>query len=129
MGYTRRLQLRIISDNLQRKVDLKCNLGSLTLNTRNPKNTPLLIDLKGGSRTIDFVLDEETESHGSCSLVFKNEFYILGGFKFKNQISKVSECKLKRTASLPFDFTYGACTNVNGIGGAFRKSHNYSQNL
>merc|ERR1711935_573003 len=41
-----------------------CHDYVLTLNTRNPKNEPLVIDSTGGSLAVDFTFDDRTESHG-----------------------------------------------------------------
>ena len=46
-------------------------------------------------------------------MIFQNDFYVLGGFKFKTQLSKVSSCKLELLGQLPFEFSYGACTVAN----------------
>ena len=58
--------------------------------------------------------------HESCSVTFKNEFYVYGGYSGhdKGQISKVEGCQLRRISNLPFKFYYGGCTTVaeNKIG-------------
>ena len=57
---------------------------------------------------------ENTEVHFSCSLMWNGQMYVFGGYREKNQISLVTNCSLKRIASLSFDHSDGTCTVFGG---------------
>ena len=85
----------------------------LVLNSRGG-NAPLLVDAKGRNdrnRIMSFGYD--TEVHFSCSITFRNRFYVFGGKKHKRQISEVAKCVLRRVGNLGFDHYNAACSNVN----------------
>ena len=64
--------------------------------------------------TIDVNPYKDTSLYWSCSLTFKNEFYVFGSqFEHRQQVSKIVGCQVKRVGDLDFNFTAGACTNVN----------------
>ena len=48
----------------------------------------------------------------SCSLSWRNQFFVFGGFSQKRQISQLVGCELSRVGTLDFDHYYGGCTNV-----------------
>ena len=86
----------------------------LVLNSSQKKaRTPLLVDAEGRNDS-NFLMSfgEETEVFKSCSVTYRNRFFVFGGEIRKRQISEVSECKLKRIGTLDFDHYYGACSNV-----------------
>ena len=87
----------------------------LLLNTKSPKNIPLMFNSTGFvDRNFLFLFDDHTSVYESCGLTFRNEFYIFGGEGFgqTRQLSKIEGCKLKRIGSLTFDHQYGSCTNM-----------------
>ena len=87
----------------------------LILNTQNPSpmNRPTIINALGQEDTnFQFILGENTQVHKSCSITWRNEFYIFGGSQEKRQLSKVVGCELKRNGSLSFDHKFGGCANV-----------------
>ena len=54
--------------------------------------------------------------HQACSLTWQGEFFIFGGFGSRNsreQILKISGCKLEQIGSLEFKHDYGGCANVD----------------
>ena len=83
----------------------------LVLNTRNLKSSPipLIIDGQSNSKEIKFTYGDETEAHGSCSIVWQTKMYMFGGYKYSKQISVVDKCQLKRVGDLLFYMFYGAC--------------------
>ena len=50
--------------------------------------------------------------YASCSLSFKGQTYVYGGYNEMTQLSIVDGCSLKRIADLPFSFNVGACTST-----------------
>ena len=75
---------------------------------------PLLVDADGRSDTrIQISFGEETEVHDSCSVTYRNRFYVFGGFNQKRQISEVTLCELRKIGTLDFDHDRGACSNVD----------------
>jgi len=49
----------------------------------------------GGQATAaDFELGSNTQVSYSCSVTFKNEFYVFGGLNLSHQISKINGCSL-----------------------------------
>ena len=64
-----------------------------------------------------FRLGENTSVYQSCSMMFKNQFYIFGGEILyggdNRQISRLSECHLQRVGTLDFTHHAGACTAVS----------------
>ena len=56
---------------------------------------------------------EETQVSGSCSVTYRNRFYVFGGWNQKRQISEVAQCELKRIGTLGFDHDEAACSNVD----------------
>merc|ERR1712241_1051206 len=83
----------------------------LVLKTRY-ENVPLVIDGFGNWREPNFYYSYETEVYSSCSVTFKNEMYVYGGFQEKRQVSTIIGCSLTRVASLTFDHWKGACGNT-----------------
>ena len=56
---------------------------------------------------------KETEVHHSCSVTYRNRFYVFGGDQHKRQISEVTKCELTRIGNLDFDHHWGSCSSVN----------------
>jgi len=44
---------------------------------------------------------------------------IFGGWEYSDQISQIGNCGITRIGTLPFDFEYGGCTNLNEPNGEF----------
>ena len=57
---------------------------------------------------------EDTEVFYSCSISWRNQFFVFGGFSpsLKRQISKLVGCKLSRVGTLDFDHSYGGCASL-----------------
>ena len=74
-------------------------------------NRPIITDATGSVNTnFLFLYGEGTEAWKSCSISWKNEFYIFGGRNERRQISKIIGCELKRVGTLSFDLLRGACS-------------------
>ena len=56
-----------------------------------------------------------TEVYFSCSIQWKNHYYVFGGWNEKRQVSMVNGNRLERKATLDFDFNAGGCTVLNQI--------------
>ena len=94
------------------------NTSILILNDNYDRNIPVITDSTGKveyrGQDFHFHSGHGTEVYLSCSVKFRNEFYVFGGeSKQKTQISKVTDCSLKKIGKLEFDFAYGACAVVN----------------
>ena len=62
----------------------------------------------------NFEFGENTYVYGSCTIPYKNEFFVFGGSSVNSrQISKLSGCRLERIGTLDFDHDHGACTGVS----------------
>ena len=57
-----------------------------------------------------FLYGNGTEVYHSCSIVWNNEMFVLGGETEKRQISKIYQCELKRIGDLSFEHDNGGCT-------------------
>ena len=72
--------------------NFECTFGqtALVLNSYYGPNVPVIIDANGRFDS-DLVTEfgDETQAHGSCSLTYRNRFYIFGGQFEKRQISEV----------------------------------------
>ena len=88
----------------------------LILNTYDTRlNVPVITNSSGREdRNFYFLLGENTQVYGSCSITWRNEHFVFGGSSEKKQISQIIGCELKRVGSLAFDHHYGACTTVSG---------------
>ena len=93
---------------------LKKKSTVLVLNTKEPHNSPFLVDSKGRSDSnFYFLYGEATSAWESCSLLHKNKYYVFGGRGDQmRQISVLQGCELKRIGSLQFDFHKGSCATV-----------------
>ena len=84
----------------------------LVLNTYKSKKA-VLISGEGQSQP-KFEYGSETSVYSSCSMTYRNIFYVFGGTDtFKRQVSKLSGNRLERIGDLDFDLHAGACANVN----------------
>ena len=78
---------------------------------------PVITDAYGKVDTdFNFEFGANTSVHKSCSLMYKNEFFVFGGSNTygsdQRQISKLSGCRLERIGTLDFNHHLGACTGV-----------------
>ena len=74
----------------------------------------VMIDSAGNTQeSTCFKHDCHTEAYASCSISWKNEMIIFGGYTERRQISRLEDFKLKRIGSLNFDFFFGACSAMN----------------
>ena len=61
----------------------------LVLSTKTGKpNQPMIISFNGDYKEASFQFGPDTEVEYSCSLEFKNQFYVFGGKNIKNQVNK-----------------------------------------
>ena len=85
----------------------------LVLNTNGGWKAPVLVDAEGRQDgNIVMLFGKDTEVHASCSLSWRNQFFVFGGWSQKRQISQLVGCELSRVGTLDFDHSYGGCTNV-----------------
>ena len=99
------------------------NTSILILNDNYDRNIPVITDSTGKveyrGRDFHFHYGRGTEVYASCSVKFRNEFYVFGGEQSRHgiiqrdQISKVTDCSLKKIGKLEFEFVFGACAVVN----------------
>ena len=103
---------------------MSCSVANqtvLVLNTRSSdprafKIPPRLVNAQDRNEPITTIsFAEETEVLSSCSVTYRNRFYVFGGLIKKRQICELTECEFKRIGSLDFDFDDGACTNVKDL--------------
>jgi len=73
-----------------------------------------------------FKFQEGTGVKASCSALWKGQMLIFGGGGFgvrypdySKQISQIGNCEMKRIGTLPFNFAFGGCTNLNEANGEF----------
>ena len=85
----------------------------LVLNTWIPSKKPLIIDGHGQSKEIGFAYGSNTETIGTCSVIWRGNMFLFGGYNHKKQISMVDQCQLKRVGDLPFIMYFGACAQRN----------------
>ena len=85
----------------------------LVLNTRYSSNVPLIIDSMGQSQEIGFTYGPETEVMAACSIIWRGQMYMFGGYTYKHQISVVDQCSLTKIGDLPIRMNYGACAQRN----------------
>ena len=90
----------------------------LAINTLKKDKRAFAIHPHGGLKTVvehsfDFGIGTEVEH--SCSLQWRNNFYIFGGRNEKRQLSMINRVnnRLERKGSLDFDFYLGGCTVLN----------------
>ena len=57
-----------------------------------------------------FEFGDDTEVFLSCSLQWKNQYYVFGGLNEKTQVSMVIDFRLERKGRLAFNFDIGGCT-------------------
>ena len=61
----------------------------------------------------NFEFGKDTEVYQSCSLQWKNQYYVFGGQKQDKQVSMIVDNRLKLKGTLDFNFKEGACTVLN----------------
>ena len=94
---------------------------------------PVITDSSGkaeyAGEDFDFVFGDETEVKASCSVTYRGDFYVFGGYQKQNQnqISKLAGCSLKRIGSLDFGLYYGACAAVKEESIYLCFSHSYGK--
>ena len=85
----------------------------LILNTLWSSNEPVITDSNGKEDyDFDFKYGEGTEVYLSCSVTWRGEFFIFGGWDRMQQVSKLVGCEMKRIGSLGFKHFRGACGNI-----------------
>ena len=101
----------------------------LVLSTRRFYNRQIVIDVNG-REDYDFELEfgDGTEAWESCSIVWQGEMFLYGGWKNRNQISKLSNCKVERLGDLPFRHRRGGCA-VTETGQVYLCFHYHSDKL
>ena len=72
----------------------------------NSNSEPVLTDLNGrDDREISLSLNG-ADIHGTCSMTWKNEHYLFGGYTNTRQIRKLSGCSFENLNELDFEFQY-----------------------
>ena len=93
------------------------NTSILVLNTVYSSNIPLITDSTGKAEyagtDFSFTYGSNTEAKYSCSITWRGDFFIFGGYSETTQIAKLNGCVLERVGSLAFNHKHGACSNVN----------------
>ena len=91
------------------------NADILILNT-SPfhSGVPVLTDDSGkDDRDLNFAIDDDVEVYASCSLTWRGEHFVFGGYEIANyQIAKIIGCELKNVGELPFSHIAGGCANM-----------------
>ena len=82
-------------------------------NVARPVATKGKIWYNGEEKHPTITYGEETEVGYSCSVTWKGELFIYGGWTERTQISKLNGCKLERIGTLPFQHTEDTCANMN----------------
>ena len=82
----------------------------MAINTYKGKKQAVLVDMYGEFTKLAFSFPTDTEIFYSCSLLFNDKMYVLGGETKRRQISRVTDCGLRRIGNLDFDFNQGACS-------------------
>ena len=86
----------------------------LVLNTYDGYKSPLLVDSEGrNDPNIIMSFGEKTQVLESCSVTYRNRFYVFGGHRQVRQISEVTKCELRRIGTLDFIHQSGACSTVD----------------
>ena len=86
------------------------NSSVLILNTLSPDNVPVLTDMNGNVKSINFEVENGVHVYQSCGVQFKGDYYVYGSSSDdKRQVAKITNCSLKRIGTLPFTFESGAC--------------------
>ena len=114
MNYLRRIRMILARKNLHKTSGPVEKKTVLVLNTYGGWKLPFLVDANGrNDANIFMVFDEGTEVYHSCSLTWRNEFFVFGGDQQNRQISKLSGCRLSLVGTLAFDHYRAACSNVD----------------
>ena len=81
---------------------------------RGGKNPPVITNFNGKSdKAFKFEMGRDTFASLSCSMSWKNQFYLFGGdLSYNKQISRLDKCRLSRVGSLDFPFHYSGCANM-----------------
>lgn len=87
----------------------------LVLNSsRNGWKPAMLINIEGEQEELAcFERDQNTEAHDACSIKWRNQMHIFGGFGMKRQISKLNGFKLEGIGRLSFGHKSGTCSVMN----------------
>ena len=89
------------------------NKDILILSTYYSSNVPVLTNSSGkDDRDVNFVIDDDVEVETSCSLTWRGEHFVFGGYNKRNQIAKIIGCELKSVGELPFSHQYGGCAKM-----------------
>ena len=90
-----------------------CRQSFLAINTYLSNKRAVLITSDGYSEP-PFDFGTATSVHRSCSVTFRNNFYIFGGAdSYNRQVSQLSVNRLERIGTLDFNLYTGACAVIN----------------
>ena len=84
-------------------------------NTAEMPKFVYLISPSGSYKQIKFEFGTGTQVQFSCSLQWKNHFYVFGGRSEPKQVSMLSGNKLERKADLKYPLYLGGCTVMNQL--------------
>ena len=59
----------------------------LVLSTTNGEKQPMVISFNGDYREAEFQFGRRTEVFRSCSIEYKNQFYVFGGERYSDQVN------------------------------------------
>ena len=85
----------------------------MAINTYEGNKRAYSINPRGGYHRLSFQFGLSTEVYNSCSLQWKNHYYVFGGRNEKRQVSMVNGNRLERKGTLDFDFETGGCAVLN----------------
>ena len=102
------------SDFINNKITL-IFLDILAISTFEGVDQAYSINPNGGYKQLVFEFGKDTYVSYSCSLQWKNNYYVFGGGNDQRQVSIVSGNRLDRRGTLDFNFYSGACTVLNQI--------------
>ena len=89
------------------------NTDILILSTYRSSSVPVVTNASGkNDRDLNFVIDDNAEVYGSCSLTWRGEHFVFGGNYKEYQIAKIVGCELKNVGELPFRHDFGGCANM-----------------
>ena len=73
----------------------------------------VLLDSTGRNDEVPcFSPDEDTETYGSCSIMWRGSSYVFGGWEKEFQVSQLIGNQLQRVGELSFKHNMGACGNM-----------------
>ena len=83
------------------------------MSTYHSSNVPIVTNASGkDDRDVNFIIDDDVDVYRSCSLTWRGEHFVFGGYPNEYRIAKIIGCELKNVGELPFSHNYGGCANM-----------------